>query len=74
MDSDIFWDKYREDIKGWANDRIHHESILLKRDLDNGLIDEDGFDRSMDMLKEELYNRIVSSSPNEAYDRAMKGI
>lgn len=78
MDSDIFWEAYKEDVESWDVDRILKEADLVRKDFNEGMIDPKGYKQSIEILEGELYQKMYGVkrplSPSEAYDRAMKGI
>ena len=77
MDSDVFWDVYREDIKSWDVKRIIHELDLTRKDFNEGMLDKEGYTKATQLLESELEQKLHKAetlSPSEAYDRAMQGI
>lgn len=76
MDSDFFWDAYQEDIKTWSVERILHESNMVRKDYKNGMLDEEAYNKSIELLEAELYEKMYGGYVHsiEAYDRAMQGV
>lgn len=77
MDPDHFWDAYRQDAETWDEDKINHELKLLRSDLDAGMIDRRSYIEAKTLLEGILYQKTYEPktySPEELYDRAMKGI